>query len=257
MASTLLTDVTPLRKSPQFRRLFTGSLLSAAGGALTAFAIPLQVYAITRSPFAVGAIGLAELIPTLSVGLLGGPVIDALEQRRLVLITSSLLAVVSGALAAQAFAGLRAVWLLYLLVVLQAGLFAVNTPARRTFIPSLLGPDLVAAGLALNRIGFQLSMILGPALAGLITAAAGGHLSACYLIDAVTFSGAPVRRRPAAGHAAARRRRPPRAGGSRRGAALHPAQPGSGGRVSRRPERDRAGTAGGTVPVHQCRAVRR
>jgi len=211
-ASALLTDVTPLRKSPQFRRLFTGSLLSTAGGALTAFAIPLQVYDITRSPFAVGAIGLAELIPTLSIGLLGGSVIDALERRRLVLVTSSLLAVVSGALAAQAFAGLRAVWLLYLLVVLQAGLFAVNTPARRTFIPSLLGPDLVPAGLALNRIGFQVSIILGPALAGLITAAAGGHLSACYLIDAVSFGGAlyGVARLPVM---------PPRAGVARPGLA--------------------------------------
>ena len=190
LASALLTDVTPLRASPQFRRLFTGSLLSIIGSSLTGYAIPLQVYDITRSPFAVGAIGVAALVPTLLIGFLGGSVIDAVDRRRLVLITSGCLAAVSGALAWQALAGLHAVWLLYALVVVQSGLAAVNTPARRTFIPSLLGPDLLAAGLAINRLGYQVSMIAGPALAGLITAAAGGHLQACYLIDAVSFAGA-------------------------------------------------------------------
>jgi MFS family permease len=189
-ASALLTDITPLRASPQFRRLFAGSLLSIIGSSLTMFAIPLQVWDITRSSFAVGAIGLAELVPTLVFGLFGGSVIDAVERRKFVLVTSVCLAAVSALLAAQAFAGLRVVWILYALVVVQSGLSAVNTPARRTFVPSLLRPDLLAAGLALNRTGYQVALIVGPALAGLITAAAGGHLQACYLIDAVSFGGA-------------------------------------------------------------------
>jgi MFS family permease len=188
--ASALTDITPLRVSPPFRRLFTGSVLSIVGSSLTSFAIPLQVYDITRSPFAVGAIGLASLVPTLVIGLFGGSLIDAVERRKLVLITSTCLAGVSALLAAQAFAGLSVVWILYALVVVQSGLSAVNTPARRTFVPSLLGKDLLAAGLALNRIGFQVALIVGPALAGLITAAAGGHLQACYLIDAVSFGGA-------------------------------------------------------------------
>jgi len=189
-ASALLTDITPLRASPQFRRLFAGTALSSVGSSFTAFAIPLQVYDITRSPFAVGAIGLAGLVPTLVIGFFGGSVIDAVDRRKLVLITSSCLAAVSALLAAQAIAGLRVVWILYALVVVESGLAAVNAPARRTFIPSLLGPDLLAAGLALNRISFQVTLIAGPALAGLITAAAGGHLQACYLIDTVSFGAA-------------------------------------------------------------------
>jgi MFS family permease len=189
-ASALVTDITPLRASPLFRRLFAGTALSSVGSSFTAFAIPLQVYDITRSTFAVGAIGLAGLVPTLLIGLFGGSVIDAVDQRKLVLITSACLAAVSALLAAQAIAGLRVLWILYALVVIETGLAAVNAPARRTFIPRLLGPDLLPAGLALNRISFQVTLIAGPALAGLITAAAGGHLQACYVIDTVSFGAA-------------------------------------------------------------------
>jgi MFS family permease len=188
--AALLTDITPLRESAQFRRLFTGSLLSGAGSAMTGFAVPLQVYDLTRSPLAVGAIGLARVVPTLTIGLFGGSVADAVDRRRLVLLTSGCLAAISAGLAAQAFAGLSCVWLLYLLVVLQSAVSALDTPARRTFVPILLPPRLLPAGLAVNRLGWQVILITGPALAGLITAAAGGHLQACYLIDALSFSAA-------------------------------------------------------------------
>ncbi len=186
--SRLLTDITPLRESALFRRLFLGTLLSGVGSALTSFAIPLQVYDIARSPFAVGAIGLVALGPLLAIGLLGGPLIDAVDRRKLVLVTSMCQAGVSAMLAAQAFAGLSVLWLLYALVAVQSALAALNMPARRTLIPSLLPPDRLPAGLALNRISFQTTLIVGPALGGLITAAAG--LKACYLIDAISFGAA-------------------------------------------------------------------
>ncbi len=188
--SGLLTDIAPLREYPLFRRLFTGTALSSVGSALTSFAVPLQVYDSTHSPFAVGAIGVVSVVPTLALGLLGGTLLDAVDRRKLVLACTAALAVVSAALAAQAFAALSAIWPLYVLVAVQSGINAVNIPARRTFVPSLLPADSVAAGLALNRLSLQLTMVAGPALAGLITAAAGGHLQACYLIDMVSFGAA-------------------------------------------------------------------
>ena len=189
LASRLLTDITPLRESPQFRTLWVGTTLSAVGGALTIFALPLQVYDITRSPFAVGALGIVRLVPTLTIGLLGGALTDATDRRKLVLLTTFGQATLAAVLAAQAFAGLSAVWLLYLLAALSSALSAVSQPARRTLIPSLLRPEQLAAGLALNRVSFQVMMTGGPALAGVITAAAGGHLQACYLLDTVSFAG--------------------------------------------------------------------
>jgi MFS family permease len=188
-ARRLLADISPLRDSGAFRRLWAGSTLSSVGGAMTAFAVPLQVYDITRSPLAVGALGIVQLVPTLAVGLLGGSLADAFDRRKLVLAMTICSAAESGALAAQAFAGLRSVWLLYALVALQASISAINQPARRTFIPSLLRADQVAAGLALDRLSFQIMLTAGPALAGLIAAAPHLGLRACYLVDALSFAG--------------------------------------------------------------------
>ena len=185
----LLADVTPLQESPAFRRLWIGSTLSSVGSALTGFAIPLQVYEITRSTFAVGGLGLAQMIPTIAIGLAGGSLADAMDRRKLALLASVGSAVVSAGLAAQAFAGLRLVWLLYALVVVQSALFAIMAPLRQTFIPALLPPALLPAGMALDRIRFQLMLTIGPALAGLIAAAPHLGLRACYLIDVGTFAG--------------------------------------------------------------------
>ena len=183
----LLADLSPLRESPAYRRLWAGSTLSSVGGALTTFAVPLQVYDITRSPLAVGGIGVATAVPILVIGLLGGSLADAFDRRTIVLTASAGMAVVSAGLAAQAIAGLRLVWLLYALTAVDAALGAIGAPARQTFIPSLLPPSQLAAGLALNRLTFQIMLTAGPALAGVITAAPHLGFPACYLIDAVTF----------------------------------------------------------------------
>ena len=210
VASRLLTDITPLRESPQFRRLWVGTTLSAVGSSFTLFAVPLQVYDITRSSFAVGAIGVASVVPTITIGMFGGSLADAVDRRKLVLLTTCGQAAVSALLAAQAIASVSSVWLLYVLVATSSALSAINNPARRTFLPSLLRPGQLAAGLALNRVSFQVMLMVGPALAGVITAAAGGHLQTCYLIDAVSFGGSlyGVARLPAM---------PPRPGAARPG----------------------------------------
>jgi len=183
----LLADLGPLRDSPAFRRLWAGTTLSSAGSALTAFAVVLQVYDLTRSPFAVGAVGVAQLVPTLTIGLAGGSVTDAADRRKLVLVATICLAAVSAAFAAQAFAGLRLVWLLYALVAVQSSLGAIDRPARDTFVPSLLPAGQRPAGLALNRLSFQIMLTAGPALAGLLAAAPRLGLPFCYLIDALSF----------------------------------------------------------------------
>jgi MFS family permease len=185
----LFADISPLRQSPAFRRLWVGSTLSSLGSSLTRFAIPLQVYNLTRSPLAVGIIGVAEVVPTLAIGLWGGSLADNRDRRKLLLLTSSTSAVVSGVLTAQAFAGSHLIWLLYALAAVQSGLSAISAPTRRTFIPGLLPASQLPAGLALNRLSFQIMLTIGPALAGLIASFPALGLRTCYLIDAVSFAG--------------------------------------------------------------------
>ncbi len=186
--SWLLADVSPLRESPAFRRLWAGTTLSAVGSALTRFAVMLQVYDLTRSPFAVGAIGIAQLVPLLLIGLPGGSLADRVDRRTLVLACHCAATLTVAGLAAQALAGSHRVWLLYLLVTVQASISAVSVPARQTFIPRLLPPDKLRAGLALNRLSFQVMLIIGPALAGMITATPGIGLRGCYLFDLLSFA---------------------------------------------------------------------
>ena len=182
----LLIDLRPLRESPDFRRLFAANLLSQTGSMMTVFAVSLQVYELTRSSAAVGLVGLAAGVPTVVVGILGGPLIDSVDRRRLVLWVSVVLTLVSAGFAAQAYAGSRSVGLLYALVAVQNVLTSLSGPARRTFTPRLLGPRLLPAGAALSMLSMHASVLAGPTLAGVLTGWAG--LKVCYLVDAVSFA---------------------------------------------------------------------
>lgn len=187
MIRRLLVDITPLRRSPDFRRLWAGSLLSAVGSQMTVFAVALQTYLITGSSLAVGAVGLADALPAITLGLLAGSIVDAHDRRTLVLVASVAQLGVSVGFAAQAFAGNDQVWLLYGLIALQSTVRSVSAPARRTFLPRLLPAEQIPAGAALTMLVMHASMVVGPALAGLV--AATGGLKLCYVIDAASFFG--------------------------------------------------------------------
>lgn len=184
----LLMDVRPLRESPPFRRFWAGSMLSTVGNQMTTFAVALQVFRLTHSSLAVGAVGLASAVPAITFGLLAGSVVDAVDRRKLVLVCTSGAAVVSVLFAVQAFAELNLLWPLYLLVAMQALLASMSTPARRTFLPRLLTAERVPAGAALTMFAMHAGVIGGPALAGVITGAWG--LKACYVVDALSFGAA-------------------------------------------------------------------
>ena len=188
MPGRLLIDTRPLRESAAFRRLWLGSGLSSVGGQLTTFAVVLQVWTASHSSAAVGDISLAAAAPAIALGLFGGAVADAVDRRRLVLVTGGGLAGVSAALTVQAFAGGGPLWLLYVLVAVESLLNAVNGPARRTFLPRLLPADRLPAGAALTMLAMHASVTAGPLLAGALTATLG--LRACYLLDTLSFAAA-------------------------------------------------------------------
>jgi len=205
LLARLLVDITPARESVAFRRLLIGGALSGIGGQMTNYAVLLQVYELTRSSLNVGILELANGLPMIVAALLSGPLADAVDRRKIVLITYLIQTAVSATLAAQAFAGLDQVWLLYVLVGVQGAVAGVASPARRTFMPSLLSREQLSAGAALQTLVMHGSVLVGPTLAGVITAAFG--LKLCYLLDAVSFTfslyaAARLPRMRAAGHEA-------------------------------------------------------
>ncbi len=184
--SRLTLDLAPLRESRGFRNLLIGDAVSVIGTQVTAVAVPLQVYAQTRSAAAVGLVGIVGLVPLIVFGLYGGAVADAVDRRRLVLATTSVQAVLSAILLAQALAGLEQTWLLYAVVAVQSGLFALDSPARQAFVPRLLPPHLLPSANALRQVEFNIGMTGGPLLAGFLVYASG--FPAAYGLDAVSFA---------------------------------------------------------------------
>jgi MFS family permease len=108
MAPRFLIDLTPLRASRDFRRLFAGQAVSMIGSQLTVVAIAFQVYSLTRSSLQVGAVSLAQLAPFVAGTLAGGAIGEAVDRRRLLVVSSSLLALASAGLALNALAGSHA-----------------------------------------------------------------------------------------------------------------------------------------------------
>jgi len=183
-----LVDLRPLRAEPVWRRLFVGTSLSMLGGQVTLVAVLFQVWELSHSTIWVGAVGLAQAVPRVVAGLVGGGLADTLDRRRLVLLTTVGQIAAGALLAAQALAGVGSLGLVLLLVLAQSTFASLGAPARRSFTARVLPRGLVGAGIALDHIAFQASMLVGPALAGVVLGALG--VGACYLIDLATFVGA-------------------------------------------------------------------
>ncbi|MGY3319971.1 MFS transporter [Arthrobacter sp. TE12232] len=181
-----LADMTPLRESPAFRRLWLGSSVSALGSQLTVVAVSLEVYRLTQDSLYVGLLSIFALVPLMFGGLLGGSVADAHDRRTVALLASSVLWLTTLALALQAWLQLGNVWLLYVLVAVQSGAQAINQPARSAIIPALVRKELLPAANALSMMSFGLTMTAGPLLAGVLVAWIGFGWT--YTIDVVSFA---------------------------------------------------------------------
>jgi MFS family permease len=181
----LLADVTPLRESPAYRRLWLGLSLGNIGQQVAITAIALQVYALTESSFAVGLAGFCGLVPLVALGLYGGSMLDAHDRRTVALVASGVLWVTSLATAAQAWASLHSVLLLYVLIAAQSAAFAVSNPARQSIVPRLIRTELLPAANALTTVAWTLGLALGPLLGGLLVGWIG--FAPAYTVDALTY----------------------------------------------------------------------
>jgi MFS family permease len=180
----LAVDITPLRASRDLRLLVLGSVVSGLGTQAALVALPYQIYVETGSPFLTGLLGAVELVPLVAMALLGGAVADRRDRRRLLLLDQIALVVTAAALAALTFGGSPPIPLLYLLGGLTAGFGAVQNVTRSAIVPNLVEPERLRSALALNFGLMAVTMVVGPALGGLLIGAFG--VGAAYVVDAAS-----------------------------------------------------------------------
>jgi MFS family permease len=178
-------DLTPLKTSHDFRRLFVGQALSEFGTQITFVAVPLQVYVMTRSTAMVGLLALCETLPIVVLPIVGGAIADTVERRRFLMIAQGIAAALTLVLAVNSLLPEPRVWVLFAFSFLWASAYSLYSPAFRAWPARLLTPDLYTSALALEVVYYQSAALVGPALAGVLSVKLGFEYA--YLLDAVSY----------------------------------------------------------------------
>lgn len=177
----LRVDTTPLRTSRDFRLLFVAGTVFYLGAMVSYVAVPFQVYALTGSNFAVGAIGIAELVPLVVFGLYGGALADHVDRRRLLVATGVVQVGATAVLALNAFSSEPSVAVVFGVAVVLVSAGSLQRPSREALMPRTVRHDELTAANALFSLGLQVGMLIGPAVGGVLIATVG--LGWCFFVD--------------------------------------------------------------------------
>jgi MFS family permease len=163
--------------------------VSVLGTQLTTVAVPYQVYQLTHSSLVVGLVSITQLFPLIAGSLLGGSVADAMDRRRLLMAAQVLMAACSAGLAVNADLG-PSLWPLFVLPALAAGFSGLDSAGRNAIVPNMVRRSEVSTANAIFQSLFQLGLVAGPALAGLLLEGAGVRF--VYWLDVASFGVALV-----------------------------------------------------------------
>ena len=170
---------------PNYRRYFSGQVVSITGNWMQTVAEMWLVVQLTGSGVSVGLTAAFQFLPILLFGAWGGLLADRMPKRRLLMITQSLMALPALTLWALTTSGSVEVWMVYALVLARGAVNAVDNPARQSFAIEMVGDDRVVNAVALNSVIIHTARILGPAAAGGVIALLG--VGPCFLINALSF----------------------------------------------------------------------
>ena len=171
-----------------FRLLWGSQLVSVAGSMMQNAAILWHISLLVppgQRGLALGMVGLVRIVPIVAFALVSGVVADALDRRKLMLLTQTGMMAAAALLALVTFAGLRALWPIYLLAALGSAFGAFDGPARQSLIPNLVPHEHLPNAISLNTIMFQTASVLGPALGGLVIGELG--VPWAYALNAASF----------------------------------------------------------------------
>jgi MFS family permease len=182
----IFVDLTPLRRYPKFRSLWLGYLVTTLGNQLTVVAVPFEVFRLTHSSLDVGLVSLTQLVPIIAGSALGGSIADAVDRRKLLLITQVSLAACSVGFALDTMQRHPALWPLFMIAAIAAAVLAIDQPARSAVFITLVEREDYASANALWQLLMQVGVVAGPAVGGLLIAKFG--VSTVFWIDVATFT---------------------------------------------------------------------
>ncbi len=182
----VFADLTPLKQSPAFARLWIGSSLSGIGAQMTLMTVALEIFDITQDTFYVGLTAMFALLPALIAGIYAGSLSDAFDRRLVSLYSAVASWITIGAIAALAWMDVRNIWALYVLMAINSASATVNGVARKAIVPRLIRPKLLPAANALTGISMGAMLTIGPAVGAIVVALWG--FAPAYTIDVFLFS---------------------------------------------------------------------
>ncbi|HVY78066.1 MAG TPA: MFS transporter [Solirubrobacterales bacterium] len=171
---------------PNYRRYFTGQLISLSGTWMQTVAALWLVLTLTDSGLAVGLTTALQFLPMLLIGAWGGLLADRFPKRQLLIVTQALMAIPALALLAVTATGVVAPWMVFLAVFAMGSVNAIDNPTRQSFVYEMVGPERVVNAVSLNSVIVQAARIVGPALAGILIATLG--VVPCFALNALTFA---------------------------------------------------------------------
>lgn len=178
-------DLTPIKKYRDFKLLFTAGLFSYFGSMITFVALPFQVKELTGSFWAVGLIGVVEIIPLIVFGLYGGVLADYLDRKKMIWFTEFGTLIATSILLINSLQEEPSVILIFVIAAVFAALSGLKRPSQDAILPRLVNHDDLPSASALMSLRWQFGGIVGPSVGGIIIASYGA--GAAYFIDCLTF----------------------------------------------------------------------
>ena len=178
-------DLSPLKKYRDFKLLFTAGLFSYFGSMITFVALPFQVKELTGSFWAVGLIGVVEIIPLIVFGLYGGVLADYLDRKKMIWFTEFGTLIATSILLINSLQEKPSVILIFVIAAIFAALSGLKRPSQDAILPRLVNHDDLPSASALMSLRWQFGGIVGPSVGGIIIASYGA--GAAYLVDCLTF----------------------------------------------------------------------
>ncbi|MEW6718473.1 MAG: MFS transporter [Chloroflexota bacterium] len=177
--------IPPSLRHSRFRLLWIGLLISVAGSRMQFWGLLWHIRTLSDQPIALGAIGLARILPVIFFSLIGGALADVVNRRRVLFFTQAVLILVALSLGVLTLGGQITLWHIYTLTIIQAIAISFDLPARQSLVPNLVSVHDLPNAFSMQSIAFTTGSIVGPALSGLVIGYLGQ--TQVYFINAATY----------------------------------------------------------------------